>query len=83
MQNYYFVFDMTPINEKSKEFIQVGIAERNPEFTIGKQYENKNYNISGDMSHHVYKSIDGHIMDYDKPHVDPVKPPDNGGDNKN
>ena len=34
---------MTPVN-----YLQVGIGERNPEFTIGKVYNNKDSEIPGD-----------------------------------
>ena len=34
---FYVVFDMTPFDEKNENFIQIGLAEKNPENLIGKQ----------------------------------------------
>jgi hypothetical protein len=37
MQYYYIVFDMTPLDERSEHFLQIGIAPRNPRNLIYEQ----------------------------------------------
>ena len=53
LQNYYFVFDMTPQNENKLNYIQVGIAKRNQLNEIGKIYDQEDVYIPGDQSSHV------------------------------
>jgi hypothetical protein len=35
LSEYYTVFDMTPMDEFGKDYIQIGIAKANPSDTIG------------------------------------------------
>jgi len=37
MQYYYIVFDMTPFDERSEQYLQIGIAPRNPQNLIYDQ----------------------------------------------
>lgn len=58
--NYlYLTFDMTPYDEHSKDYIQIGVAPKNTENKIGQFYDNTE-DTTGDIS---------------KPDVDPIPVP--------
>jgi len=42
MDNYYMVYDLTPMNERNLKYIQIGIGKKNPENILAKQqYDTK------------------------------------------
>ena len=58
MRQYYWVFDMYPHDEDSRDWIQVGIAPKNPNMEmLYKQYDNTSDTyapLPNDSSHSTY-----------------------------
>ena len=54
MQEHYFVFDMTPKDEKGHNYVQVGIAMKNHEDKVlATHYADKNSIDAKDISHSI------------------------------
>jgi hypothetical protein len=49
LEYFYLTFDMSPYDEHGKDYIQVGVAPKNPVNKIGKFYEDTT-DESGDQS---------------------------------
>lgn len=67
MKNYYVVYDMSTVDEKTGEYLQIGLAPRNPVNNIGRQQYDPQWEFYWplDKSKDYSQDIDGTKNPYD------------------